>query len=163
MRLLLGALFLSAWSTFASAQGVRVEIRDPGIYSAVERGRERVPSLATGDITYIENARLEERTTTVNARLGVRFGYTYDLMGRQAGDELSLRFVTRFPQPGLRNPSTGNTTVTEEITQAKTAGESHVDLYSFEHEWELVPGVWTFEIWYEGLKLAEQKFNIVTP
>ena len=163
MRLLLSVLFLIACSAVANAQNVRVEVRDPGIYRAAEQGRERVPSLATGDLTYVENAQLVERTTTIVARLGVRFGYIYQVIGKPGAREVPLRLVALFPQPGLRNPQTGNTTVTEEVTMAKAVGEPHVDLYSFEHDWELVPGVWTFQIWYEGTKLAEQTFTVVTP
>lgn len=163
MRLLLSMLVVSAWSAVAAAQGVRVEIRDQGVYEAVEQSRERVPSLATGDITYVENAQLVERTTTINARSGLRFGYTYQVDGAPPETEIALRFVALFPQPGLRNPKTGKTMATEEVTAAKVVGEPHVDLYTFEHDWEFVPGVWTFQIWYEGRKLAEQRFTVVVP
>jgi hypothetical protein len=33
--------------------------------------------------------------------------------------------------------------------------------YTFEHDWELLPGVWTFQIWYQGRLLAEEKFTVV--
>lgn len=163
MRLVLSLLLVSAWSALAMAQGVRVEIRDPGIYEAVERGRERVPSLATGDLTYVENAQLAEHTTTITARAGLRFGYTYQVEGAPPGSEATLRFVALFPAPGLRDPKSGRTMMTEEVTAAKVVGEPHVDLYTFEHDWEFVPGVWTFQIWYEGRKLAEQSFTVVVP
>ena len=33
--------------------------------------------------------------------------------------------------------------------------------YTFAHDWELLPGVWTFQIWYQGRMLAEEKFTVV--
>jgi hypothetical protein len=35
--------------------------------------------------------------------------------------------------------------------------------YHFDHDWGKVPGVWTFEIWYDGKKLLEQKFTVSKP
>jgi hypothetical protein len=33
--------------------------------------------------------------------------------------------------------------------------------YSLRHEWEVVPGNWTIQIWYGDRKLAEQTFTLV--
>jgi hypothetical protein len=33
--------------------------------------------------------------------------------------------------------------------------------YGFENDWELVPGTWTFEIWSDGRRLAEEKFTVI--
>ena len=102
-------------------------------------------------------------TRTVTARPGLRFGYTYKLFGRRAGAKVSLRFVGLFPARGLRNPQTGRTTHKDQVTAVNAMGERYVNLYTFEHDWEIVPGVWTFQIWYQGRKLAEQSFTVVKP
>jgi len=33
--------------------------------------------------------------------------------------------------------------------------------YSFDEEWELIPGKWKFEVWHKGKKLCEQSFTVV--
>ena len=42
----------------------------------------------------------------------------------------------------------------------KKIGETAYLGYGIENDWEIVPGTWTFEIWYSGRKLAEQSFTL---
>jgi Domain of unknown function (DUF3859) len=35
--------------------------------------------------------------------------------------------------------------------------------YGFDNAWEIVPGVWTEQIWYQDRKLAEQTFTVSGP
>ena len=32
--------------------------------------------------------------------------------------------------------------------------------YAFEHDWEVLPGKWTFEFWYRNRKVGEQSFCV---
>jgi hypothetical protein len=39
-------------------------------------------------------------------------------------------------------------------------GRVFYESYHFDHDWEMVPGAWSFEIWYDGRKLTEQKLTV---
>jgi hypothetical protein len=42
----------------------------------------------------------------------------------------------------------------------RTIGDIHLFGYTFDSAAELIPGVWTFEIWQEDKKIAEQRFEV---
>ncbi len=42
-------------------------------------------------------------------------------------------------------------------------GRLHLDGYKFDHEWEIVPGVWILEVWHKKRKLLTQSFNVSEP
>jgi hypothetical protein len=44
------------------------------------------------------------------------------------------------------------------LTLARSA--AFLESYHFGHDWEMVPGAWSFEIWYDGRKLTEQKLTV---
>ena len=43
------------------------------------------------------------------------------------------------------------------------AGREDFLTWTFEMKSDLVPGIWTFEIWSDGKKLTEQSFEIILP
>jgi len=154
-----------AFSAAAQAQQVqRVEIRDVGIYKAKVTGSDSAPGTAAGIYNTITNEELQERTTTIPAKLGIRFGFHYSIIGTPNNTPITLKMVTRYPPPGLHNPATGNTLLRGEYSRTKKLGtaDNYRD-YGFDDEWELVPGTWTFEIWQDDRKLAEQSFTVVKP
>ena len=57
-----------------------------------------------------------------------------------------------------------NKTVTEEIHIKKyKIGTISMDGFGFDYEYELVPGKWTFQIYYKDQKLLEKTFNVYQP
>ena len=34
---------------------------------------------------------------------------------------------------------------------------------SFDEQWEIEPGIWTFEFWSGDTKLGEEQFEVITP
>jgi hypothetical protein len=76
---------------------------------------------------------------------------------------VSLHVVTIYPSPGLNNPANPPARERDEYDRAVHVGEELYTGYRFDHDWEVVPGTWTFQLWYEGRMAAEQKFTIVSP
>ena len=35
--------------------------------------------------------------------------------------------------------------------------------WTFDNQWELIPGEWVFQIYYEGEKLVEKSFTVYNP
>jgi hypothetical protein len=76
---------------------------------------------------------------------------------------VTIRKITLIPQPGIRNPKTGNTTVRNEYSFKRNIGETAFTNYTLEESWEVAPGTWTFELWAGNRKLASKSFNLVKP
>lgn len=164
MRLLSLVLLFVAMSGTAFAEEARVEGIDvigKGIYR-VEIGKTvSRPDVPGGTVAPPVRFALIENTTTVPARIGVEFGFAYRVIGEPAGAEVTLGFVSTYPAPGLADPEKETPLRTGRYELNKKIGEPLYSGYGFEYDWELVPGIWTFEIWYDGRKLAEESFTVV--
>jgi len=162
MRALLTLLLLVGISSAAGAQTIqRIDITEVGIYGAKTTGVKAAPGTAAGVTHDLGDIHLVQATTTIPARLGVRFGFHYKIVGRAGA--VSVKMVTLIPEPGIRNPNTGNTNIRDEYLTDRTVGPTHYRGYTFDNPWEIVTGTWTFEIWDGNRKLASQSFNVVGP
>lgn len=165
MRLFSLVLLAVALSSSAFAEEPRVERIDiigKGLYR-VETGEAiSKPNVPGGVVAPPVKFTQIENTTTVPARVGVEFGLEYKIIGEPDGAEVTLEFVDTFPAPGLADPEQATPMRTARFERKRPIGETLYTGYGFEQDWELVPGTWTFEIWYEGRKLAEESFTVVT-
>ena len=72
--------------------------------------------------------------------------------------------VLNFPPQGIRNPNTGDIMHTANIAFPNLKiGALCLLGYGFDNAWEIVPGVWTEQIWYQDRKLAERTFTVSGP
>ena len=163
MRFLLLAAMLLVAPIAARAEGVRIEridIVDTGIYT-VETGEETPdPNAPTGTIAAVTTVTNIEATMAIPAKVGLEFGLRYVIVGEPAGAEVPLDFVITYPAPGLVDPAEPTPLLKSRYSRDKKIGETVYLGYGFENDWEIVPGEWTFEIWYEGRKLASQTFRV---
>jgi hypothetical protein len=155
------ALLLAAVSTATHAQTIqRIEIIEYGIYSAEKIGSTNAPGTAAGTVSRLRNLSLVTATRTIQAQVGVTFGYRYRVVGPQNDVAVKLNGVNLIPQPGIRNPKTGNTMLREEAPISVRTGRIAHDGYTFNELWEIVRGTWTFELWDGDQKLSTQTFNV---
>lgn len=163
MRYLYLAVLLLGAPLAAGAADVRVEridVLDAGVY-AVETGEETADQNApTGTIADVTTATLLEATTAVPGRLGLEFGLRYEIIGTPPGAEVPLDFVIVYPPPGLVDPTDPVPLTESRFTQPERLGAPSYVGYGFENDWEIVPGDWTFEIWFEGRNLTRQSFTV---
>ena len=164
VRFIWASVLLTFSSVIANAQTRidRIEITEAGIYKTELGARIASPGTASGTRGVLtNNIRLVAPTTTVSAKQGVHFGFRYKLVGPPAGATASIHFVTIFPPPGLQNPAKPRVSEKSEYDFEATAGQSNYKDYSMDEAWEVVPGVWKFQIWYQGSLMAEQAFTLV--
>jgi hypothetical protein len=156
-------LLLSPIGAHAQAPSIdRVDIVEYGLYTAsAERRPVAAPGTATGTVTPLSNMQHTATTRTVPAQLGVRFGFGFIVVGAPLGTQVSIHSVTIFPSPGLRDPASSQPKTRSEYDWSTTIGEQSFRIYTFDSDWEIVPGVWTQQLWYQGRMLAEQKFTVV--
>jgi hypothetical protein len=62
----------------------------------------------------------------------------------------------------IHNPNNDNTYRPSVADFATVIGDVHWRGYAFDEPWEVVPGVWTIEIWQGDRKLLERSFTIQT-
>ena len=164
MKIMLSLLLLTFSSLSAYEQAVhidRIDIVDYGTYTARTEGHLAAPGTAAGRWNTLGNIQHATTTQTIPAQPGTRFGFSYIVVGEPEGSLVSLHVVNIFPSPGLNNPANPPPKDRDEYDRAVHVGEELYTGYRFDHDWELVPGAWTIQLWYEGHLVAEQKFTVV--
>jgi uncharacterized protein DUF3859 len=154
---------LVARAPAADSRVDRIDVLRSGIYQATVAGEIPDKSLAAGSRVEVMNPRLQSVGNTVPAKLGVKFGFDYRIVGEPQDAPVPIKVVTVFPTVGIRNPETGETIYREETVRERLIGRMSGKGYGFDHAWELVPGTWRFELWYSGRKMAEETFTVVAP
>jgi len=154
-------LLTAALGTAHAATVKRVEITEFGIYTSRTDKTLDAPGAATGVTKLVSDIELVKSTTTVPARVGANFGFRYRIVGE--GKTVTVKKITHIPEPGIRNPVSGNTIVTSVVNIERTIGDVHFTSYSLDQDFEVVPGTWTMEIWIDDRKWASQSFELVKP
>ncbi len=155
-------LLLAATGAYAQTPQIdRIDVVEYGIYTNTIENKQANQNSPTGQINEYANIRLAATTHTIPAQLGVTFGEGFTVIGTPNGARVPLHVVVIFPPSGLRNPAMQQPSAHDEWDQNASIGERSHDFYTFENGWEVVPGVWTMQIWYQGRKLAEQSFTVV--
>jgi hypothetical protein len=160
-RIWFGLIAALVFATAAHAQKVdRVIITEPGLYDYdVEKIDKTPDSVSTGFKT-IKNVRFLRSVDRIPATVGTSFGFRFQIIGEPQGETVNLRFVTRFPAGGLRNPQ-GRVLTVSENDRPHRIGENNFRTYTFDEPWEAVPGTWTLEFWYQGRMVGSHKFEVV--
>src|SRR5882672_11867605 len=163
MKPFLIALSLVMTCSVAHAQTVEtLDVYEYGVYASSPRvavGRSQ-----QGIVRYQANRiDLVETTRTIVAHIGGQFGFRYRLTGRPMDAGVPLTIVTRFPAPGILAPKGSVPFVRDVDTVTATLGGPNFLTWPFERRSDLVPGIWTIEIWQGTKKLTEQKFNVILP
>jgi hypothetical protein len=154
-------MFVSGMAHAQTPQVDRIDVVEYGIYTTDTERSDAAPGTATGTVRELTNIRHAETTTTVPAQLGVRFGFRFTVVGAPAGAVVPLHYITIFPPPGMRNPATQVIKTQSEYDSSAAIGVTSYKDYGLDNDWEIVPGVWTFQVRCEGRLLAEQKFSVV--
>lgn len=161
MRFVIAVLTIALMPIACLAQSAEIDHVDIvayGIYTADETGTG--VNTAIGASRLLGNIRHAATTTTVPAQLGVKFGFEYVIVGSPANGQATLTKVTIFPRAGLRVPGSGPVYRTD-YPLTRTIGSVQYTGYQFDNPWELVPGVWTLELWSGDRKLASKRFTVV--
>jgi len=166
MRILyaLTILLLAPLAARAQAPALHgIQFVNPGIYRASTVEQHVVPDSVLGRQHTVANVMLEKKTTDIPGIVGVRFGFYFVVVGQPAGQIVKLRLVIRFPPAGLTDPETKLTHPAERTNIFAWTNELQYQEYLFEEWWEVVPGIWNFELWQGDHKLGEQSFKVFLP
>ena len=158
-RIVIACFMIAVTACAPTKQVDSVHIVEAGIYRR-DDVQERFDPTVVAQHSQKATLLFLKPTATVPLRRGVTFGIRFVVKPLEPVDKVKLRLITRFPSPGLRNPSTGQIAVTDERRYWVATGKPRAFWYTLDEEWEMVPGVWGFELWDGEHKLAEQRFKV---
>ena len=162
----LAVLALLAALCPARAEEVRIDHLDlvaAGFYDAATAkvaATVPAPAAAGGKTNQLADVQLMSEAPADTARVGLGFGVRFRSSGEPRGARAMLRSVWKIPAPGIHNPTNDNTYRQSVVDFATAIGSVHWRGYGFDQPWEVVPGVWTIEIWQGDRKLLEHSFTI---
>lgn len=127
-----------------------------------ERGTMAASGSIQGQAHAVADAVLLEQTSDIRARRGTSFGLRVRLSGKPSGAAVSIK--AKCLHPKFTDPATGRSSEVEEWPGTGLIGRSVYVGYTFDNEWELVPGQWTIEVSFGSTFKVEKTFNVsVTP
>jgi hypothetical protein len=90
---------------------------------------------------------------------GLKFGIEYFIEGINDNQEI-VEFLSKISHPTMIEPLTNEEL--KEVSEKKTnyINQKNFDYYCFEHNWEIVKGIWTFEIIEKGQVFLAKEFKI---
>jgi hypothetical protein len=168
---LLAAAPSAAWAQTATIPAPAATVSGVAIINAGTYTAQSVsaPSRAgqlspTGTVGTASNWHFVSDSTDVAGQVGTQFGIEFRIDGNPVGEGVTLHLVLNFPPQGIRNPNTGDMMHTANIAFANLKiGAICLLGYGFHNAWEIVPGVWTEQIWYQDRMLAERTFTVSKP
>jgi hypothetical protein len=155
------AVFLILASASVRAQKVTgAELVEYGVLKKmVSGGLLNAPKSLTGKVNNAIASQLVDSTTTIKASVGTTFGIGVKLLGEPEGAAITLHF--RCAHPKLTDPASGHSSELDEWEGAAPVGHLRYVSYTFDDNWEVIPGKWMIQVLYDGKVLAEKTFDVV--
>ncbi len=144
--------------------GVKGEVLEFGLFEPVGQQTITPDSHAlSGKALHSPGVHFTKQTTQVPATLGVLFGFSFNLTG--VTEQGSAEYKKVITHPPIRN---AKGEIEREYSTTITRPTNNGYLYSvcgyrLNRPEELVPGVWTFEIWYHDKTIVSQSFTVLGP
>jgi hypothetical protein len=132
------------------------KVTEAGIYASQVMTDET--NAAGVKLQGLDEFKLLMNTTNVPARIGIRFGFRYEIFGTPANAPIVLTMVGKHPP--IKNSTTGRVETTDTYQLNSWIGKTYTS-NSLDEKSDCVPGEWSFEVWYDGKKLCEQSFLVV--
>lgn len=140
-----------------------IDIVEYGIYTSEIIGTIYAPLTTSGKYNLVKNVILVEKTDKIPATKGTKFGLFYVIHGSIEGEEINIKEIVKFPNPGYRHPKTGKLFRKSEFSSIKKIGSKNFVAGVFSEDWDLFPGIWSVQLWHNGKKLAEKSFTVFKP
>lgn len=158
-------LVVSIWATMVIAQEPAivssVEIVDYGVYRIQLTGeRVPMPSAGAGGVRPASRAVLVVKTNQIPATLGTTFGLRFILVGDPVGAVADVDIVVNHPP--FKDSTVKATSNSDRVPWHYRIGEKAGYTYTFDHDWEAVPGKWSIEVWQAENMLARENFFVIS-
>ncbi len=153
-------LVSSCHSVLADEMVIRAaEIVGFGIFDttqSVKRHGFSAGAIAKDDVSGI---RFLDYTTKIPMILGTDFGFQYIINSAPKGKPIRVTSVIKFPKGGMKHPR-GHLYTESRDSHEVIIGKKALHGYGFDEDWEMIPGTWVFELWYQKARLIRKTFTV---
>jgi hypothetical protein len=108
--------------------------------------------------TYTQNFVITDKTDTVPARLGSRFGINY-MIESNLNDAVELRRSWMFPDT-MHNEE-GDAYIERSVNIRRTPNEENNTYFTLEHPYEIIKGKWQLRFYYKKHLLYRKIFVVI--
>jgi hypothetical protein len=113
-------------------------------------------SLATEEAGRATRVTELKEGTKIIAKVGYGFGVIYRV---PAEFQDGLKAVVHMPAPGIPDQRNGGFQLQDDWKPGCSEDKCR-SMYNFDHESELVPGIWRVELWRHGTRLQSHEFTL---
>jgi hypothetical protein len=159
VRIILVGVLLFAASRFVHAEVLDVQLVQFGTFrKTVAQGEIEAPGSVQGKAHAVQDAVLDEQGSEIRVSQGTSFGILVKFIGGHEGAIVPC--TAKLLHPKFTDPESGRTSEVEEWPCFGTTGRNGYIGYTFDNDWELVPGQWTLQLFMESKKKIEKSFKI---
>ena len=160
MRALLAAVVLLGALPAAEAQPKlqKIDIIGAGIFTVTNTKEIKTNTISTGQRTTATTSKLIRRATTIEPKKDLIFGIDIQVFGTPPNATVPIHVIWHYPEPGLRNPDTNETKLTDEYDDSGTTGKTTTFYWTLGDTWTQVLGEWVIELRSGDRLLAKQSF-----
>jgi len=157
------AIFLTACAstpelTSDQVSNIDVKVADYGVYELGKLNEIDDKDYIAGSSLEAETLIHTKTTDSLVAQVGITFGVNFSISGLPTERKMTFREVMVFPE--MTDPETGVKQSYYETTAKYNNNLTKFKGFTFEYDWELVKGDWTYQIYYQDTLLAEQVFDV---
>ena len=162
---LVSLLLTVACSAVAEAE-IQGRIVGYGTYTVTNNYKQfKTPGSTSGvSRAYLDLPTFTAVTDHIRARPGVRFGIVFELTNLPKAQNARVGIVLVTRHPPLRDPDGKTSTGDEQPVRITVGGRDRIVSWTgfgFGHDYELVPGTWTFEVRSHSGMLCKKDFTVV--
>ncbi|MEY2518320.1 MAG: hypothetical protein QOF24_79 [Verrucomicrobiota bacterium] len=159
-------LLTIACSAAANAEGLKGRIVGYGTYTVTNNFRViETPSSSAGVArAFMDPPTFTSVTDRIRAKVGVRFGIVFELTNLPKIQNATVGIVLVRKHPPWRSPDGATSTHLERSVRMLVRGQDRIVSWTgigFDHDYEVVPGIWTFEVRSYSRLLCKKDFTVV--
>jgi len=159
-QLAIGAALLLTACHFHTGAVRAVEVIEFGTFQKTQsRGDVSAPNALGGQMHAVTDAVLVESTTDIHAHRGTSFGIRIKLVGQPDG--LIVPCTAKCFHPTYTDPATGRSSDVEQWPNFASIGRAGYIGYTFDEDWEIVPGRWTIQLFVGSQLEVEKTFTVI--
>ena len=158
-------LLIAFCFSIAGADEVTGKIISYGIFAVPSKhNTQEVPEALSGKMRiYSGLPSLITATNRIPAKIGVHFGIIFEISNLPIRDGEEVELVRVYKYPTIKKPDGTTSQGYEWKPKEPVKDGCVVDYfgYGLDHDYELAPGVWEFEIKYKDKILCTQSFTVI--
>lgn len=163
MPKIIAAFYLALIGTACLAQTpqvTRADVTEFGEYTLQVQTTDQTSNNGIPQST-VTGVQLLSQTRVIHLHKDLHFGFRCTIVGEPKDADINVRMVTIYPPAGLQRHGETTPIQRDESVRERSIGDNYYRGYTINDDWMMVPGDWTFEMWYGDQKLVSQTFTMV--